>query len=61
MKKGKTKYKHHLHIYVSDEQFAYIDKMRKEGHTNTSYVVRIMIDRYMDYMTFLRGERYDRI
>ena len=52
----KEKYNHHLHIYVSDEQKEFIDKMRKEGHTNTSDVIRIMIDRYIEYRKFLRGE-----
>lgn len=61
MKQVKNKYHHQLHVKVSDEQKAYIDKMKKECHTNTSDVLRIMIDRYMDYRTFLRGERYDRI
>lgn len=51
----KEKYNHHLHIYVSDEQKEFIDKMRKDGCTNTSDVLRIMIDRYMEYRNFLRG------
>ena len=52
---AKEKYHHQLHVKVSDEQKAFIDKMRKDGCTNTSDVLRIMIDRYMEYREFLRG------
>ena len=55
--KDKNKYHIQLHVKISDEQKAFIDKIRKEGHTNTSDVVRIMIDRYMEHRKFLRGDK----
>ena len=52
----KNKYTKHINIYVTEEQKAYIDKMKKEGHMKTSDVIRIMIDRYIEHRKFLRGD-----